>query len=79
MSDIEVPTRAAQVTHQCACILVGRIDFPELPSQTYQDRCDQRVSNPDQPFCDSCERGGHCDLPNQLPMSEPRDMTTKEI
>ncbi len=33
-----------------------------------KDKCHRMVGNPDQPFCDECERADHHTLPNQLGM-----------
>jgi len=79
-----VPAREQVIEHQCVCLLeqvrlAGTVEeitttvldggLPEVVK--VKDKCQQMVSNPDQPFCDDCEQAGH-HLLNQLGTAEKK-------
>ena len=68
MSETEQPLRETPVAHACVCLLLyPKFGVDPTTNQVVnlppvESRCTGMVSDPDSPFCKSCEEAGHPDL-----------------
>jgi hypothetical protein len=62
MADQIQPVRTESVTHRCVCRMV----HVQQHRGRFRDECYAMVDNPDQAFCNHCEREGHPEHPDQV-------------
>jgi TorA maturation chaperone TorD len=60
------PIRQEPQEHICICLLVEELLDEDNNVRTMKDKCAQEIENPDQAFCDHCERHEHHLSPHQM-------------